>query len=128
MSDKKDDTPSTLPQTYEQEYSDEKLWQKITRFSSVAGRELIEKALWLYYAAQRPETPLWAKTVVYSALGYFILPTDLIPDLTPAVGFSDDLGALGVAIATIAAYIDSSVKEQAAAKLRDWFGDAPNNQ
>ena len=111
------------PQVYEQEYSEDKLWAKIARFSAVAGRELIEKALWLYYAAQRPETPLWAKTVVFSALGYFIMPMDLIPDLTPAVGFSDDLGALGVAIATIAAYIDQGVKDQARDKLRDWFGE-----
>ena len=118
-----DDNKKKLPQTYEQEYSEEKLWLKIARFSAVAGRELIEKALWLYYAAQRPETPLWAKTVVFSALGYFILPMDLIPDLTPAVGFSDDLGAIGVAIATIAVYIDQNVKDQATQKLKDWFGD-----
>ncbi len=110
-------------QTYESAYSEAQLWEKIKRFAKVAGRELIEKALCLYYAAQRPETPLWAKTVVYSALGYFILPMDLIPDLTPAVGFSDDLGALGLAFATIAAYIDNDVKNKAAEKLKEWFSD-----
>lgn len=106
---------------YEDAYSEEKLWEKVTRYGKLAGREIIEKALLLYYAAQRPETPIWAKTVVYSALGYFILPMDLIPDLTPAVGFSDDLGALGVALATIAAYINQDVKDQAAEKIKDWF-------
>jgi len=110
-------------QTYESAYSEVKLWEKIKRFSRVAGQDLIEKALCLYYAAQRPETPIWAKTVVYSALGYFILPMDLIPDLTPAVGFSDDLGALGLALATIAAYINTDVKDKASEKIKEWFSD-----
>jgi uncharacterized membrane protein YkvA (DUF1232 family) len=55
------------------------------------GREVIEKALWLYYAAQQPNTPLWAKTAIYGALGYFISPIDAIPDITPVIGYADDL-------------------------------------
>ena len=53
---------------------------------------MIQKALWLYYAAQRPQTPIWAKTTIYAALGYFILPVDIIPDLIPGAGYVDDLG------------------------------------
>ncbi|MDP9507081.1 hypothetical protein Q7O60_29180 [Pseudomonas protegens] len=30
------------------------LWRKIGRYASRIGRTLIQKALWLYYAAQRP--------------------------------------------------------------------------
>jgi uncharacterized membrane protein YkvA (DUF1232 family) len=106
---------------FQQEFSDERFWDKLKRYALSAGREVIEKTLLLYYAAQRPETPAWAKTVAYSALGYFILPTDAIPDVTPVVGYSDDLGALILAVATIVAYIDDDVRQKAAARIEKWF-------
>ena len=111
----------TEPENYAEEYSEVKYWDKLKLFAKTVGMEIVEKTLWLYYAAQKPETPMWAKTVIYSALGYFVLPTDLIPDMIPAVGFSDDLGALTIAIASVAAYIDGNVKAQAKQKLLDWF-------
>lgn len=108
---------------YKHEYTDDSFWSKLGRFAKIAGKEVVEKALWLYFAAARPDTPAWARATVYSALGYFILPADAIPDLTPAVGFADDLGALTLAITTIAAYIDAEVKEKAREKISKWFGD-----
>jgi len=108
---------------YESEYSDDSFWKKVTGVALKAGRDLIEKALWLYYAAQRPETPTWAKGVAFGALGYFISPIDAIPDVTPVIGYADDLGVVGLAIASIAAYINEDVKRNAARKLVDWFGE-----
>ena len=105
------------------EYSDNSFWDKVKTFAITAGREVIEKALWLYYAAQRPETPKWAKAAIYGALAYFISPLDAIPDITPWVGFTDDLGALAAAIAMTSAYINEDVKAKASQKLWDWFGE-----
>ena len=103
------------------EYSEPSFWEKVKNFAKEAGREVIEKSLQLYYAAQRPETPMWAKTIIYGALTYFISPLDAIPDVTPGVGFADDLGALAAAIGMVSIYINRQVKEQAAAKLAEWF-------
>ena len=103
------------------DYSETRFWDKLKRYARVAGSEVIEKALWLYYAAQRPETPVWAKTVIYSALAYFILPTDAIPDMVPMAGYVDDLGALASAIATVAMYVTDDVKQKAGDKMREWF-------
>lgn len=108
---------------YEGEYSRERFWDKLRRYAVTAGREVVEKSLWLYYAAQRPETPAWAKAVIYGALGYFILPLDSIPDITPVVGYGDDLGALALAVAIVASYVNDDVKDSAQTKLQDWFGD-----
>lgn len=108
---------------YESEFSDNSFWDKVVKFAKTAGKEVIEKALWLYYAAQAPETPTWAKVTIYGALGYFISPIDAIPDITPFVGYSDDLGVLALAVTTVAAYITSHVKEQAKIKMNDWFGE-----
>lgn len=107
---------------YIKEYSDKDFWDKLLGYAKTAGKEVIEKALWLYYAAENPKTPAWAKTVIYGALGYFIFPIDAIPDITPAVGYADDLGVLASAIATVTLYIDDNVKAQAEQKLKAWFG------
>ena len=91
------------------------LYRVLTR----AGAEVVERALWLYYAADRPETPAWAKTTIYGALAYLILPLDAHPDLIPLTGYTDDLGVLLAAIATVTSYIDDEVKQKAAEKLRN---------
>ena len=103
-------------------YTDSALWDKIAAFAKAAGTEVVEKALWLYYAARLPETPAGAKAVIFGALAYFIFPIDAVPDILPFVGYGDDLGVLVAAVATTAAYINTEVKEQAAQKLRGWFG------
>jgi uncharacterized membrane protein YkvA (DUF1232 family) len=104
-------------------YTDDDFWLKLKKFAKAAGRQVVEAALCLWYAAQRPEVPVWAKATIYSALGYFIVPIDAIPDLVPG-GYVDDLGALTLATATIAAYINADVKASAKAKCKDWFGEA----
>jgi len=110
-------------QGFIKEYSNDGFWDKLVKFAKTAGKDVIEKALWLYYAAENPKTPAWAKTVIYGALGYFIFPVDAIPDISPVVGFADDLGVLASAIATVSFYINDDVKTQAAQKLKDWFGE-----
>ena len=109
----------TLPAVYH--YSEPKFRDKLARAALAAGREVVEKALWLYFAAQRPETPKWAKATVYGALAYFIVPLDAIPDVTPLVGYTDDLGVLALAVVTIARYIDESVREKTSRFLARWF-------
>ena len=105
-----------------QPYSEEGFWDKLAKSAKDAGRAVVERALQLYYAAQAPETPTQAKVVIYSALAYFILPTDAIPDLIPLVGYTDDLGALVAAYATVSAYITPDIVEQAQKKADEWFG------
>lgn len=102
-------------------YSDTNFWDKVKNFGQSAGKEVIEKALWLYYTAQDAKTPTWAKTTIYGALAYFILPIDAIPDVIPVAGFTDDLGALAAALATVSAHVTEDIKEETAQKMRQWF-------
>ena len=99
-----------------------KYWTKLTNFAKKAGSGVVEKSLWLYFAAQDEKTPLWAKTTIYGSLGYFISPIDAIPDITPIAGYSDDLGVLVLALSTVATYINDDVKNAASKKMIDWFG------
>lgn len=102
-------------------YSDTGFWEKTKGYAKVAGRKALEPALKMYYSATDKDTPLWAKTAIYGALGYFISPIDAIPDLLPVVGYTDDIGVLVAAAATVAAYIKKEHVQKAQETLRQWF-------
>jgi uncharacterized membrane protein YkvA (DUF1232 family) len=89
----------------------------------VAGKGVLEPALKMYYAAMDRDTPVWARTTMIGALGYFISPLDVVPDLLPAVGYTDDLGILIAAAAAVAAHIKAEHAAQAKTTLVQWFGD-----
>lgn len=103
-------------------FSESSFWEKLYENAKKAGKEVIEKALFLYYASQSPETPKWAKNVIYSALVYFIFPIDAIPDFVPLVGYADDLLVLMAALTVVAMHITPEVKRQAREKMNDLFG------
>lgn len=107
---------------YEQAYTEANFWQKLKRFAQAAGKEVVEKALLLYYAGQEEDAPAWAKATIVASLGYFIAPLDAIVDLTPAIGYADDLGVLALALAAVATYINDDVRDKAALKITQWFG------
>jgi uncharacterized membrane protein YkvA (DUF1232 family) len=108
---------------FEAAFTEQGFWEKLARYARKAGKEVVEKALLLYYAAQNEKAPVWAKTTIAAALGYFIMPLDAIADLTPAIGFSDDLGVLAMALTLVAAFINDDVRKKTADKMQAWFGE-----
>lgn len=107
---------------YEKYYSEENFWDKVKKFAVKAGAKAIYLALKLYYALTDDDTPAWAKSTIVGALGYFILPIDLIPDAIPVVGFSDDMAIMSAALLIVAKSITPKVKDRARKKMLDWFG------
>ena len=112
-----------MKKDYKKQYSDEKFWQKMTRYAKAAGVKVVYSALLLFYAYRRKETPSWAKHIILGTLGYLIAPIDAIPDLTPIIGYTDDIGVLSFGLVTVAAYINKDVKKNARARLNKWFGE-----
>jgi len=108
---------------YKGEYTKPKLWDKFKRFAKTAGTKVVYTALLLFYAYRRKETPTWAKNIVLGTLGYLISPIDAIPDLSPIIGYTDDLGVLTFGLVTISAYVNKEVKENAREKLAKWFSN-----
>jgi len=108
---------------FEAAYSEKNFWDKLAHYARAAGREVVEKALLLFYAAQEEKAPAWAKGTIAAALGYFIVPLDAVADLTPAVGYADDLGVLVLALAAVATYINDDVRARTAQKMNEWFGE-----
>ena len=108
---------------HEEHFSEEKFWTKVQKFSKKAGTSVVYAVLLLYFTLQKPNVPLKVKATIIGALGYFILPLDIIPDLAVGVGYVDDLSVVLFALVQVAFYVDDKVKMQAKNKLKDLFGE-----
>ena len=106
---------------YEKYYSEEGLMDKLKKFAKKAGISTIYKALLLYYVLQSEDLSAKEKGLIIGALGYLILPIDLIPDSIPGVGFTDDLAVLASVIHIVRVFLSPEIEAQAQAKLKDWF-------
>ena len=84
-------------------------------------KEYSDKALQLWYVLQRDDVPSGTKAVVMGALGYLIAPLDFLPDLTPVLGYSDDLVAIAFALVKVQGYVDEDVKMKSKLMLSKIF-------
>ena len=82
-----------------------------------ASVQLVYSVLLMLYAYQSENTPPWAKRIILGAFAYLLAPIDSIPDLTPLLGLTDDLGVISFGLVTIACYINDEVRSTARLKL-----------
>ncbi len=73
-------------------FVEENLWTKLER----VGKKIsfAKDILALYNYMKDPYVSWHRKAIVVAALVYFISPIDAIPDITPLVGYLDDLGVI----------------------------------
>ncbi|MBQ6763070.1 MAG: DUF1232 domain-containing protein [Bacteroidales bacterium] len=109
--------------SYQQHYDENDFWEKLRRFARKAGIKVCYAALLLYYVLKSPMTTSKDRAKIIGALGYFILPIDLLPDFIPVAGYTDDLAALVWGVYCVIKSITPEVKAQAAEKLHEWFGE-----
>ena len=98
----------------------QELYKKIKKVLIKAGLELIYKVLQLWYVLQKPGLPCLIKATIVSALTYFILTVDSIPDFLPS-GFVDDAATIAFALSVAASYIDEDVSEKARKKIVEFL-------
>jgi uncharacterized membrane protein YkvA (DUF1232 family) len=113
-----------LPSRFNAEhwYTASNLWRKLSRYALVAGRKTVLTAITLYHCLRDNDTPAWAKGVIMGALGYLVLPADMVPDIIPGAGSGDDWAALVAALGTVATYVKDIHKVKAAAQTEKLFG------
>ena len=107
---------------YAQYFNESQLWKKLKKVARKAGRKAVYYVLVLYYVSRDPAVPRSMKLKVLGALGYFILPLDIIPDFILGLGFTDDLAALAWALFTMRKYVTPEIERKARERLRKWFG------
>lgn len=106
---------------YKKEYNEKSFFDKLKKVLKVVGVKGVYMLLLLYNTLQRKDIPPKEKSIIIGALGYFILPLDALPDITPIVGYSDDIFALGMAILKVMPYIDNEMKEKSKEQIKKWF-------
>lgn len=117
----KDNTMEYDYKKYTNDFSDGKFWSKMKEVAKKIGLKATSYALILYYVLQKKEVPLADKMLITGCLGYFILPLDLVPDIIPAMGYSDDVVGMLFAIKRCMNYVDDGIKENVSNRLVSWF-------
>ena len=106
---------------FQRYFSPDSFWKKIQRLVKRAGAKTVYYALVLYYTLKDPATPYRYKAVIAGALGYLILPADMVPDLLPFAGLADDWAALTAAVMYVLTAITPEIKQKAQQQLGQWF-------
>lgn len=106
---------------YEKHYNKRKMFDKIKSVFKKAGIKTIYMVLLLYYTLNSPEISKTEKIKIYGALGYFILPTDVISDFIPITGYTDDATILLWTLYSVWKNITPEIKKRTKDKLKEWF-------
>jgi uncharacterized membrane protein YkvA (DUF1232 family) len=86
-------------------------WGKLRR---TAGRvPFAREAVAAYCCATDPATPMRVKAIILAALAYFVVPTDLIPDVILGLGFTDDIAVFWAAWRAVSGHITDAHFERA---------------
>jgi len=97
-------------------------WRKLRR---VAGKlPFAEDLLAAYYCAFDYDTPMQVKAALLGALAYFVLPFDVVPDVLPLVGYTDDAAVLVTALRLVASHMTPAHREAARRALAGGLDDA----
>jgi len=81
------------------------------------ARALKNEALAVYFAAQDPRTPWYAKALIYFVVVHTFSPIDLIPDFIPVLGYLDDLIITPLGLALAIRLIPPEVLEEARGRV-----------
>lgn len=101
-------------------YSEKKFWTKISRIAARVGRSVLCPVFQLYYLLQDQAVSIKHKAYIVGALGYFILPIDLIPEsIFPLIGFTDDIAVIGIVLKLVQVNLTPEIIEKANAKVME---------
>ena len=104
-------------------YSDNRFWKKVERVAKKVGATVLLPVFTLYYMLQDDKVSLQHKAYIVGALGYFILPIDLIPDgILPVIGFTDDIAVMTLVLKLVKDSITPEIKARANARVSEIIG------
>jgi len=104
------------------EFSDESFAEKMQGFGIQAGKVVVEHGFILWNALRDDSVPAPAKAGIIATLAYFGMPIDAVPDLLPAIGYTDDLSLMMTSIALISTYIgNTNIRDLSKQQTEDLF-------
>ena len=92
-------------------------WRKVKRTGGKVP--FLDEAVSAYFCAVDSQTPGYVKALLFGALAYFVVPTDMIPDFIVGFGYGDAATVLLTAIGTVRKLITGNHRDAARQKLAD---------
>lgn len=111
-------------QKYGSYFDDNSFWKKVKKIAKKVGATVIRPVLTLYYLLQDENVSTQHKAYIIGALGYFILPFDIIPEaLLSIVGFTDDVAVMTFVLKMVHNSITPEIKRKVDQKIMELFSD-----
>jgi uncharacterized membrane protein YkvA (DUF1232 family) len=98
---------------YSRHFDELRFFKKLRKVAGSLGEKALFSLFILYYLLLDKNIPLKVRSVFIGALGYFVLPTDLVADFLPVIGFTDDIALISYVIANAVEYITPEIKDKA---------------
>jgi len=101
----------------------ENIWAAIQQNAGDVGYEATKTMLELFYVLKSPETGFLDKSLIIAALGYQLLPEDILPqDKFGLLGFLDNGVTLAFAYNRVKSSVTPEIERQVNNLLENWFG------
>lgn len=107
---------------YGEYYDENRFWKKVKRIAKRTGQTVLRPVLLLYYMMQDRNISIKDKAYIIGALGYFVLPIDLLPDFIAGLGYTDDLAVIGLLIKHLHDSITPEIEMRADMKMDELMG------
>lgn len=99
------------------------LWDRLRPWALKAGRVASRPLLTFYYVMEAKETSTLDKMLIYGAIAYTIVPTDLLPRAVfKFLGVLDDGVAILYVYRKIKKHITPEIEAKVENTLNEWFG------
>lgn len=92
-------------------FSEKGLWKIVRKHGTKIP--FLREMLAMYFCWKDPHVPSWVKPIIVAALGYVILPLDLVADFIPVGGWLDDASIMTAAMAIVSTQLRSEHWERA---------------
>jgi len=113
---------------YKKYYDEDKFLYKLKKSVFRLGEEVVVRILMLWFLLRSGKVPIKTRLLILAALGYLVMPADLVSDFIPALGFTDDVAFLTYAYNQTSRYMDENIRKKAEEKLQNWMSSDEKNQ
>ncbi|MBE6319634.1 MAG: DUF1232 domain-containing protein [Bacteroidales bacterium] len=99
------------------------LWEKLKTYALKAGRVATKPILTFYYVMRNAETTTLEKALIYGAIAYIVIPSDLLPRrVMGLLGILDDAAVIAYVYNRISKKITVEITNKVEETLDNWFG------
>ena len=99
------------------------LWDKLKTYALRAGRVATKPILTFYYVMHQTETTTMEKALIYGAIAYIVIPSDLLPRRALSIlGILDDAAVITYVYNKVSSKVSAEITNKVNDTIDQWFG------